>query len=107
MAVGQHQWYHFGLGAPPILEPVLVVGLGCSLGVRYVTQGQTAFFQRLFFLLGFSVGSPGAACAAACAGVPAKLRRVASALPAAQAAGAELGGGGERRAAGGTGRRGR
>ncbi|CAJ1343864.1 unnamed protein product, partial [Effrenium voratum] len=30
-------------------------------------------------------------------GVPAKLRRVASALPAAQAAGAELGGGGERR----------
>ena len=25
-------WYHFGMGAPPILEPILVVGLGCSLG---------------------------------------------------------------------------
>ena len=35
MAVGQNQWYHFGVGAPPILEPILVVGLGCSLGVRF------------------------------------------------------------------------
>ena len=26
-------WYHFGVGAPPILEPILVVGLVCSLGV--------------------------------------------------------------------------
>ncbi|CAJ1389553.1 unnamed protein product [Effrenium voratum] len=25
-AVGQNQWYHFGIGAPPILEPILVVG---------------------------------------------------------------------------------
>ena len=25
--------YHFGVGAPPILEPILVVGLGCSHGV--------------------------------------------------------------------------
>ena len=25
-------WYHFGIGAPPILEPILV---GCSLGVRF------------------------------------------------------------------------
>ena len=24
MAVGQNQWYHFGVGAPPILEPILV-----------------------------------------------------------------------------------
>ena len=31
LAVGQNQWYHFGVGAPPILEPMLVVGLGCSL----------------------------------------------------------------------------
>ena len=23
MAVGQNQWYHFGVGAPPILEPTL------------------------------------------------------------------------------------
>ena len=23
VAVGQHQWYHFGVGAPPILEPIL------------------------------------------------------------------------------------
>ena len=28
MAVGQNQWYHFGVGAPPILGPILVVGLG-------------------------------------------------------------------------------
>ena len=32
----QHQWYHFGLGAAPILEPSLVVGLGCSLGANRV-----------------------------------------------------------------------
>ena len=24
MAVGQSQWYHFGVGAPLILEPILV-----------------------------------------------------------------------------------
>ena len=29
VAVGQNQWYHLGVGAPPILEPILVVGLGC------------------------------------------------------------------------------
>ena len=28
MAVGQSQGYHFGVGATPILEPILVVGLG-------------------------------------------------------------------------------
>ena len=33
MAVGQNQWYHVGVGAPPFLEPILVVGLGCALGV--------------------------------------------------------------------------
>ena len=25
---------HFGVDAPPILEPILVVGLGCSLGAN-------------------------------------------------------------------------
>ena len=29
MAVGQNQWYHFGVGAPPIL-----VGIGMFTGVR-------------------------------------------------------------------------
>ena len=24
--------FHFGVGVPPIFEPILVVGLGCSLG---------------------------------------------------------------------------
>ena len=33
--MGQNQWYHFLEGAPPILEPILVVGLGCSLRVRF------------------------------------------------------------------------
>ena len=32
MAAGQHQLYHFGLGAPPILEPILV-------GIRMFTRG--------------------------------------------------------------------
>ena len=32
VAVGQNQWYHFGVGAPPILEPVLV-GIGMFTGV--------------------------------------------------------------------------
>ena len=27
MAVGQNQWYHFGVGAPPILEPIVGVGM--------------------------------------------------------------------------------
>ena len=31
VAVGQHQWYHFGVGAPPILEPILV-GIGMFTG---------------------------------------------------------------------------
>ena len=31
MAVGQHQWYHFLVGAPPILEPILV-GVGMFTG---------------------------------------------------------------------------
>ena len=36
MAVGQHQWYHFGVGAPPILEPILV-------GIGMFTGGDRAF----------------------------------------------------------------
>ena len=31
MAVGQNQWYRFGVGAPPILEPILV-GIGMVTG---------------------------------------------------------------------------
>ena len=31
MAVGQNQWYHFGVGAPPILEP-FSVGIGMFTG---------------------------------------------------------------------------
>ena len=31
MAVGQNQWYHFGVGAPTILEPILV-GIGMFTG---------------------------------------------------------------------------
>ena len=30
MAVGQNQWYHFGVGAPPILS--IVVGMGMFTG---------------------------------------------------------------------------
>ena len=52
MAVGQNQWYHFGVGAPPrISEPILVVGLGRSLGVQgyatwpYVRRVQICFMH--------------------------------------------------------------
>ena len=38
MGVGQNQWYHFGVGAPPILEPILV-GIGMFRGS---THGQMA-----------------------------------------------------------------
>ena len=31
LAVGQHHWYHFGAGAPPSLEPILV-GIGIFTG---------------------------------------------------------------------------
>ena len=31
LAMVQSQWCHFGIAAPAILEPILVVGLGCSL----------------------------------------------------------------------------
>ena len=34
MRMSQNQWYHFGASAPPILEPISVVGLGCSLGAN-------------------------------------------------------------------------
>ena len=33
MAMGHNLWLHFGVGAAPIFGPILVVGLGCSLGV--------------------------------------------------------------------------
>ena len=36
LAVGQKPiGSHFGVGAPPILDPIFAVGLGCSLGVRF------------------------------------------------------------------------
>ena len=41
---------HFGVGAPLILEPILVVGLGCSLGVRDFDPwpyGVVVFFKVL------------------------------------------------------------
>ena len=31
MAVGQNQWHHLGVAAPPILEPILV-GIGMFIG---------------------------------------------------------------------------
>ena len=36
LAVGQNPWYHFGVGAPPILEPVLV-------GIGMFTRGHFHF----------------------------------------------------------------
>ena len=40
MAGGQNQWYHFGVGAPPILGPILV-GIGMFTGgmIRILSHG--------------------------------------------------------------------
>ena len=38
---GQHQWYHFGAGAPPILEPKLV-GIGIA---KCEIESQQPFLQ--------------------------------------------------------------
>ena len=38
----QNQWYHFGIGAPPILEPILV-GIGMFTGgTGFVTHGHVS-----------------------------------------------------------------
>ena len=43
MAVGQHQWYHFGVGAPPIL--VDLVGTGMFTGCDNERSLQAASFR--------------------------------------------------------------
>ena len=46
VAVGQNQRYHFGVGAPPILEPILV-GIGMFTGgtIWILTHLQTCFLR--------------------------------------------------------------
>ena len=40
-AVGPNQWYHVGVGAPPILEPILVrVGMFTGGTIWILTHGQ-------------------------------------------------------------------
>ena len=39
--MGQNQWYHFGGGAPPILEPILV-GMGNWGTIWILTHGHIA-----------------------------------------------------------------
>ena len=53
VAVGQNQWYHFGVGAPPILEPILV-GIGMFTGgtIRIFTHGHVGSFPMLSPRLG-------------------------------------------------------
>ena len=46
LAVGQSQWYHFGVGALPILI-YFRLGLGCSLGVRAFDPWPLALAERL------------------------------------------------------------
>ena len=43
IAMVQHHWYHFGMGAPPILEPILV-GIGMFTGdtIWVLTHGYIA-----------------------------------------------------------------
>ena len=46
LAVDQNQWYHFGVGAPPILEPILV-GIGMFTGGTIWTLTHGHLRQRL------------------------------------------------------------
>ena len=45
--MGQNQWYHFGVGAPLILEPILV-GIGMFTGgtIWILTHGQVVGMRR-------------------------------------------------------------
>ena len=39
LAVGQNQWYHFGVGAPPILEHLVRIGIQFAfIGVLFCTE---------------------------------------------------------------------
>ena len=51
--VGQNQWYLFGLGAPPILEPILV-GIGMFTGgtIGILTHGQADLNPGIGFPFG-------------------------------------------------------
>ena len=62
MAVGQKQWYHLGVGAPPILEPILV-GIGMFTGgtIWILTHGHfftSSPFQSLRLDSHFGSGAP-------------------------------------------------
>ena len=54
MAVGPNQWYHFGgPGAPPTLEPILVVGLnrmftGGTYGIEISTFPRSGSDEEVF-----------------------------------------------------------
>ena len=49
MAVVQNQWYHFGVGAPPILEPILV-GVGMFTGgtIWLLTHGHIYIYIYMY-----------------------------------------------------------
>ena len=39
MAVGPNRWYHFGVGAPPILEPIVGIGMFTGGTIWILTHG--------------------------------------------------------------------
>ena len=46
IAVGQNQWYHIGVGAPPILEPILVgIESDVHSGHGLLTHGNPDLFN--------------------------------------------------------------
>ena len=53
MAVGQNQWYHLGVGAPPILEPILL-GIGMFTGgmIWTLTHGHIILLDQTAAWLG-------------------------------------------------------
>ena len=48
MAVGQNEWYHFGVGAPPILELILVGDWDVHWGYGILTHGHINFEGSTF-----------------------------------------------------------
>ena len=62
MAVGQNQWYHLGVGAPPILEPILV-GIGMFTGgtIWILPFGQNTYVG-IATLICRKRGGKGASC---------------------------------------------
>ena len=58
MAVGQNQWCHFGLGAPPNLEPFFSGELDVHWGYGFLTKGNIVSPNHVMGLHSFRTAYP-------------------------------------------------